>query len=57
VTALEALRKNRNDAAAKRFEQHKADLGFGLLLKKYTTDVRHATPEMIDRACTAPCPR
>ncbi len=51
VTALEALRKNRDDAAAlARFEQHKADLGFGLLLKKYTVDVSQATPAMIQQA-------
>jgi cytochrome d ubiquinol oxidase subunit I len=51
VTALEALRKNRGDEEAKRvLEATKGDLGFGLLLKKYTTDVRQATPEMIDRA-------
>ena len=51
VTALETLRKNRGDEEAKRvLEATKGDLGFGLLLKKYTTDVRQATPEMIDRA-------
>jgi cytochrome d ubiquinol oxidase subunit I len=31
-------------------EATKGDLGFGLLLKKYTNDVRQAPPEMIDRA-------
>ena len=51
VTALEALRKDRDDAEARRvLEATKGDLGFGLLLKKYTADVRQATPEMIDRA-------
>ena len=51
VTALETLRKNRGDEEAKRvLEATQGDLGFGLLLKKYTTDVRNATPEMIDRA-------
>ncbi len=51
VTALEALRANRQDGAAKlAFEQHKADLGFGLLLKRYVADVRQATPAMIDKA-------
>ena len=51
VTALEALRSNRDDAEARSvLEATKGDLGFGLLLKKYTTDVRQATPEMIDRA-------
>ncbi|UTO05078.1 cytochrome ubiquinol oxidase subunit I [Moraxella sp. FZLJ2107] len=32
------------------FDAHKADLGFGLLLKKYTNDVTKATPEMIAQA-------
>ena len=51
VGALEALRKNRDDAAALAlFEAHKADLGFGLLLKKYTADVSQATPAMIQQA-------
>lgn len=51
VSALEALRKDRSNETAKAtFEKHKADLGFGLLLKKYVLNVREATPEMIDRA-------
>ncbi len=58
VVALEALRKDRNDAAAKAtFEQHKTDLGFGLLLKKYVVDVRQATPEMIQKAVDSTVPR
>lgn len=58
VTALEALRKNRDDPAARQvFEQRKADLGFGLLLKKYVADVRQATPEMIERAVNDTVPR
>jgi cytochrome d ubiquinol oxidase subunit I len=58
VTALEALRKHRGDADAKRvFDEHKADLGFGLLLKKYAVDVRLATPEMIDKAVDDTIPR
>ena len=39
------------------FERHQADLGFGLLLRKYTTDVRQATPEMIERAVADTIPR
>ena len=51
VAALEALRKNRGDDTAKQvLEATKGDLGFGLLLKKYTTDVTLATPAMIDQA-------
>jgi len=58
VTALEALRHNPEDAAAKAaFEQRKADLGFGLLLKKYVVDVRDATPEMIQKAVDSTVPR
>ena len=51
VTLLEALRKNPdNPKTVAQFEQVKQDLGFGLLLKKYTDDVSIATPEMIKRA-------
>ena len=58
VTALETLRKHRDDAAAKEtFERHKADLGFGLLLKKYVVDVKTATPEIITRAVNDTVPR
>ncbi len=58
VNALEALRANREDAAAKRvFEEHKTDLGFGLLLKKYVVDVNTATPAIIQRAVDDTVPR
>ena len=58
VKALEALRKDRQDTGAKQvFEQYKADLGFGLLLKKYTTDMNQVTTEMIDRAVDSTVPR
>ena len=58
VVALEALRKNRQDAEAlQRFEQHKADLGFGMLLKKHVADVRQATPAMIQQAVDSTVPR
>lgn len=58
VTALEQLRRNRADAAAlATFEAHKADLGFGLLLKKYTADVSAATPEMVRQAADDTIPR
>jgi len=39
------------------FEASKADLGFGLLLKKYTVDVSAATPEMIQQAVDDTIPR
>jgi cytochrome bd ubiquinol oxidase subunit I len=58
VVALETLRQHREDPVAKQvFERHKADLGFGLLLRKYTTDVRQATPEMIQKAVDSTVPR
>lgn len=51
VSLLDRLRANPQDEAAKvQFEQVKKDLGFGLLLKKYTPDVTQATPEMIKKA-------
>jgi len=58
VTALEALRKHRDDDAAKQvFEAHKVDLGFGLLLKKYVVDVNQATPAIIEQAVNDTIPR
>jgi cytochrome d ubiquinol oxidase subunit I len=58
VNALEALRANRDDTVAKQvFERHKADLGFGLLLRKYVADVNRATPEIIERAVNDTVPR
>ncbi len=58
VTALEALRTDPADKAARStFEERKADLGFGLLLKKYIADVREATPAMIDQATADTIPR
>ena len=59
VQALEALRGQRGDTAAARetFERHKADLGFGLLLRKYTSDVSQADEAMITRAANDTVPR
>lgn len=58
VAALETLRRDRGNAAAREtLERTKGDLGFGLLLKKYTADVRQATPAMIDRAVDDTVPR
>jgi cytochrome d ubiquinol oxidase subunit I len=51
VAALEALRKDRSDPSAlAALEGGKRDLGFGLLLKRYTSDVTQATAAMIERA-------
>jgi cytochrome d ubiquinol oxidase subunit I len=58
VNALEALRAHRDDPVAKQvFEGHKTDLGFGLLLKKYVTDVNQATPDIIEQAVNDTVPR
>ena len=58
VTALEELRANPLSSDAKtRFEAHKADLGFGLLLKKYVNDVSTATPAQIQTAVDSTIPR
>ena len=51
VTALEALRKNPQDAQAQAFfNKYQKDMGYGLLLKKYTDDLTQATPQMMDQA-------
>ncbi len=58
VTALDALRANAaDDTARQTFEQHKADLGFGLLLKKYVTRLDDVTPAIIDKAVGDTVPR
>ncbi len=58
VKALERLRADEGDSAAKQvFEAHKADLGFGLLLRKYVTDVDDATPAHIAEAVNDTIPR
>ena len=41
---------DQSDAAVSAFEQSKQDLGYGLLLKKYTPDVIDATEEQIKQA-------
>ncbi len=58
VIALEKLRKNESDQNAKVvFEAHKDDLGFGLLLRKYTTKMADVTPAMIDQAARDTIPK
>jgi cytochrome d ubiquinol oxidase subunit I len=58
VSALEAMRRDPQDAAAKeRFKAHQQDMGYGLLLRRYTEDVRAATPDMIERAVMDSVPR
>ncbi len=38
------------------FEAHRADLGYGLLLLRYTDDPTHATPQQIDAAAWSTVP-
>jgi len=61
VQMLEQLRKSKDGeidpTVRERFEQHKDDLGFGLLLKKYTADVGAATPQMIAQAARDSIPK
>ncbi len=57
VEALSTLRKNPQDQDAQAvFKAHQADLGFGLLLKKYTDKVTAATPAMLDQAAADTIP-
>ena len=49
--ALKILYTSPNNKSAKRtFEKYQKDLGYGLLLKRYTEEVVDATPEQIDLA-------
>lgn len=58
VVALEALRKDpKNTEKLAFFKAVQADLGYGLLLKKYISDVRLATPEMKAKALRDAFPR
>ena len=55
--ALQALRKNPNDLDARaQFEAHRADLGYGLLLLRYTRDPASATAEQIEQAAWSTVP-
>ncbi|NWG30210.1 MAG: cytochrome ubiquinol oxidase subunit I [Rhodocyclaceae bacterium] len=58
VLALEAIRKDPNDAAAReRLAQYQGDLGYGLLLKKYVTDVAQADEATIKLAARESVPK
>ena len=51
MQTLSSLRKDPTNAELRnRFEQVKDDLGYGMLLRKYTDDPSRATPEMISQA-------
>lgn len=57
VGALEQLRKDPNNAEVKAlFEQHKKDLGFGLLTKKYQNDPAKVTEADIQKAANDSIP-
>ncbi|WP_394004689.1 cytochrome ubiquinol oxidase subunit I [Luteimonas sp. WGS1318] len=56
--ALERLRENRDDSAARAaFDLHWADLGHGLLLKRYREDILNATEAEISQAALDTVPR
>ncbi|MBR0564772.1 cytochrome ubiquinol oxidase subunit I [Azoarcus sp. L1K30] len=58
VRLLEKLRQGSADEATRTaFDKVKADLGFGLLLKKYVVSMDDVTPEIIDRAARDTLPR
>ena len=58
IIALETLRQHPDDAAARaKFEEHQADMGYGLLIKRYSPDVRQATPQMIEQAARDTVPK
>jgi cytochrome bd ubiquinol oxidase subunit I len=55
--ALTVLRAHPQDAAARAlFEEHRADLGYGLLLLRYVDDPARATPAQIEEAAWSTVP-
>jgi cytochrome d ubiquinol oxidase subunit I len=48
---------DKSDATKALFDRHKADLGYGLLLKKYTGDPASASDEMVQKAANDTIPR
>jgi len=58
VRSLAALRSDPTDAAARAsFEQHKSDLGFGLLLRRYVASMDDVTAGDIQKAVDSTVPR
>jgi cytochrome d ubiquinol oxidase subunit I len=56
-TALETLRADRGNAEAKAtFALHSPDLGYALLLKRYTNDIANATDDQIEQAAWSTVP-
>jgi cytochrome d ubiquinol oxidase subunit I len=60
IEAVKALRRLRSDPkdddAKSAFEQHRADLGFGLLALKFVDHVEDITPAQIEQAASASIP-
>ncbi|RPE03750.1 cytochrome bd-I ubiquinol oxidase subunit CydA [Candidatus Pantoea deserta] len=57
-TLLNELRSGSHDPAVREaFNQHKQDLGYGLLLKRYTPDVANASEAQIQQAVKDSIPR
>jgi cytochrome bd ubiquinol oxidase subunit I len=55
--ALQAVRADRSDESARtEFDAHRADLGYGLLLLRYTNNPATATQEQIERAAWSTVP-
>jgi cytochrome bd ubiquinol oxidase subunit I len=55
--ALQVLRADPHDSAARAlFEEHRADLGYGLLLLRYVDDPARATPGQIEEAAWSTVP-
>ncbi|WP_198351019.1 cytochrome ubiquinol oxidase subunit I [Flavisphingomonas formosensis] len=55
--AVEKLKLNRDDLVAREaFERHKLDLGYALLLKRFVSDPRAATPQQIEQAAWTTVP-
>jgi cytochrome d ubiquinol oxidase subunit I len=55
--ALDKLKRDRTNVdLRKTFDAHVADLGYGLLLKKYRSDVQNATSAEIDAAANSTVP-
>ncbi|HEV2285585.1 MAG TPA: cytochrome ubiquinol oxidase subunit I [Steroidobacteraceae bacterium] len=55
--ALGVLRAHPDDGAARAlFEEHRADLGYGLLLLRYVADPARATPAQIEQAAWSTVP-
>ena len=58
VLALEQTKRNPHDEQARSVMlAHQHDLGYGLLVKKYTSDLTQATPEMIQQAAHDTVPK